>query len=104
MIQAWNLWKEGTAAELIDSNLVESCNLSKVLRCMHVGLLCVQQYPEDRPTMPSVVLMLGSETELAQPKVPGFYTEKDFIESNSQTSQMEVSSTNELTITLLEAR
>ncbi|KAI9079160.1 hypothetical protein K1719_038886 [Acacia pycnantha] len=101
---AWNLWKEGSATEIIDTNLVESCNVSKVLRCIHVGLLCVQQYPEDRPTMPSVVLMLGSETELAQPKVPGFYTEKDFIETNSQTSQMEVSSNSALTITLLEAR
>ncbi|XP_028807641.1 G-type lectin S-receptor-like serine/threonine-protein kinase At4g27290 [Neltuma alba] len=101
---AWNLWKEGRSTELIDSNLVESCNLSKVLRCIHVGLLCVQHYPEDRPTMPSVVLMLGSETELPQPKAPGFYTKKDFVETNSYTSQMEMNSTNEVTITLLEAR
>ncbi|KAI9079175.1 hypothetical protein K1719_038901 [Acacia pycnantha] len=101
---AWNLWKEGSALELIDSSLEETCNLSKVRRCIHVGLLCVQHYPEDRPTMSSVVLMLGSETELAQPKAPGFYTKNDFTETNSKTSPVEINSTNEVTITLLEAR
>lgn len=54
--------------------------------------------------MSSVVLMLGSETELAQPKAPGFYTKNDFSETNSYTSPMEINSTNEVTITLLEAR
>lgn len=104
MVQAWSLWKEGRAVDLIDTNIVESCIVSEVLRCIHVGLLCVQQYPEDRPTMPSVVLMLGSESELPQPKEPGFYTKKDYIETNSFSSQLEISSTNEVTITLLEAR
>ncbi|RDX79842.1 G-type lectin S-receptor-like serine/threonine-protein kinase SD1-1, partial [Mucuna pruriens] len=39
----------------------------------HVGLLCVQQRPEDRPDMSSVVLMLNGEKLLPNPKIPGFY-------------------------------
>ncbi|XP_057451253.1 receptor-like serine/threonine-protein kinase SD1-8 isoform X2 [Lotus japonicus] len=71
--QAWTLWKEGRASELIDSNIENSYVVSEVLRFMHVGLLCVQQNPNDRPTMTSVMLMLESEMELEEPKEPGFF-------------------------------
>ncbi|XP_024181134.1 G-type lectin S-receptor-like serine/threonine-protein kinase At4g27290 isoform X2 [Rosa chinensis] len=75
---AWRLWNEGRPLELIDSWLESSCNLSEVevLRCIEVGLLCVQHHPEDRPSMASVVIMLGSDIALAQPKQPGFFMEK----------------------------
>ncbi|KAI8010270.1 G-type lectin S-receptor-like serine/threonine-protein kinase, partial [Camellia lanceoleosa] len=51
---AWRLYKEGKATELIDVQLRNSCNLTEVLRSIHVGLLCVQQRPGDRPSMESV--------------------------------------------------
>lgn len=54
--------------------------------------------------MPSVVLMLGSESELAEPKEPGFYIKNDEGEKISISGQSDLFSTNEITITLLEAR
>ncbi|GLU09101.1 hypothetical protein SLE2022_259770 [Rubroshorea leprosula] len=103
---AWRLWKEGNPSELIDSFVLESCTLSEVLRCIHIGLLCVQQHPEDRPNISSVVLMLSSETEtaLVQPKEPGFLVEKKSFETSSSFSKPESSSTNELSLSVLEAR
>lgn len=60
---------------------------SELLRCIHVGLLCVQKRPEDRPTMPSVVLMLDSENPtLPQPKQPGFYSERYLTETDSSST------------------
>ena len=44
--------------------------MSEELRCIHLSLLCVQQRPEDRPSISSVVVMLGSENALPQPKQP----------------------------------
>nr|KYP44600.1 Putative serine/threonine-protein kinase receptor [Cajanus cajan] len=70
--QAWKMWKENRAIELIDQNIGDSYIVSEVLRCIHVSLLCVQQHPDDRPTMHSVILVLGSEMELVEPKEPGF--------------------------------
>nr|KYP60961.1 Cysteine-rich receptor-like protein kinase 19 [Cajanus cajan] len=101
---AWSLWKEGRAIEMFDSNIEGSCVLSEVLRCIHVGLLCIQQHAEDRPAMPSVVLMLGSESELAEPKEPGFYVKNDQGAITPFSSRSDTVSTNEITITLLEAR
>lgn len=104
LFQAWTLWKEGNALELIDSRIKDSCVVSEVLRCIHVSLLCVQQYPEDRPTMTSVVLMLGSEMELVEPKEPGFFPRRVSDEGNPCPNQNEMSSNDELTITSLNGR
>ncbi|CAL5341861.1 unnamed protein product [Camellia sinensis] len=69
---AWRLYEEGKSMELVDGFVRDSCCLSEVLRSIHMGLLCVQ-HPEDKPTMSSVVMMLGSEGELPWPKQPGFF-------------------------------
>ena len=78
------------------------------MRCIHVSLLCVQQHPTDRPTMSSVILMLGSDNELIEPKQPGFFLSKDLVEHsikrNSSSSQTQSCSRNEVTVTILEAR
>ncbi|XP_031390717.1 G-type lectin S-receptor-like serine/threonine-protein kinase At4g27290 isoform X3 [Punica granatum] len=100
----WNLWVEGNAHELIHEWMEDSFPLSEVMRCIQVGLLCVQRCPEDRPTMSSVLLMLDSESmRLPQPKEPGFYLEripngKDFIMDGSEKTAKEI------TVTLLEGR
>ncbi|KAG5020632.1 hypothetical protein JHK87_016487 [Glycine soja] len=102
---AWTLWKEGRALDLIDdSNMKESCVISEVLRCIHVGLLCVQQYPEDRPTMASVILMLESHMELVEPKEHGFISRNFLGEGDLRSNRKDTSSSNDVTITLLEAR
>ena len=59
-MQAWKLWKEGTPLGLVDPALRDSYSENEVLRCIHLGLLCVQEDPEDRPTMASIVTMLNS--------------------------------------------
>lgn len=102
--QAWLQWTKGRALELIDKNIEDSCTEPEVLRCIHIGLLCVQHNPEDRPTMSSVVLMLGSKIDLAEPKQPDFYMKKLSVEANSSSTQLESVSTNEMTISQLEAR
>jgi hypothetical protein len=78
--------------------------LSEVLRSIHVGLLCVQENPEDRPNMLYVVLMLGNEDELPHPKQPGFFTERDLVEGSYSSSQSKPPSANVCSISVLEAR
>uniref|UniRef100_A0A2N9EZK0 non-specific serine/threonine protein kinase n=1 Tax=Fagus sylvatica TaxID=28930 RepID=A0A2N9EZK0_FAGSY len=96
---AWRLWIEDRAIELID-DLVGAFTLSEVLRCIHVGLLCVQQRQEDRPNMWVVVLMLSSEILLPKPRQPGFYTDSPEADYSPSTPCSE----NEFSSTLFEAR
>ncbi|KAL7216904.1 hypothetical protein ACSBR1_028765 [Camellia fascicularis] len=101
---AWILYREGRSIELIDASLRNSSYLSEILRSIHVSLLCVQQCPEDRPSMSSVVLMLGGEGALPRPKHPGFFAEMNLGDADCSTSRDAPSSTNEVTITLLDGR
>ncbi|KAJ4823212.1 hypothetical protein Tsubulata_013981 [Turnera subulata] len=101
---AWTLFNEGKAAEMTAESIVETCDLGQVLRCIHVGLLCVQRSPKDRPSMASVVLMLGSEGELPQPTQPGFYTINTVRADSPSPQQSKSHSANAYTITIVEAR
>ena len=47
--------------EFADPLLMGRSLAIEIVTCMHIGLLCVQEDPADRPTMSFVVLALGSE-------------------------------------------
>ena len=97
------MWTEERALELIDTLVEDSCILPEIFRCIHVGLLCVQQLPDDRPNMSSVVMMLSGESALPHPKQPGFLIEVH-NEAHPSSSKNESCSANEMTVTLFEAR
>ena len=59
---------------MIDKNLAGDCPESEAVKWIHIGLLCVQEDPDIRPTMSMVVLMLGSKSiHLPQPSKPPFF-------------------------------
>uniref|UniRef100_A0A803NYW6 Receptor-like serine/threonine-protein kinase n=1 Tax=Cannabis sativa TaxID=3483 RepID=A0A803NYW6_CANSA len=100
----WDLWKEGRALEIIDSTIDESFG-GLALRCITIGLLCVQEYAVDRPTMSEVIFMLGNETTLADPKQPAFVFKKGYANSNGDPSTTGgIISVNDITCTVIEAR
>ncbi|KAL5731107.1 hypothetical protein ACHQM5_003866 [Ranunculus cassubicifolius] len=102
---AWKLLSENKALELLDPSIKESFIESEVLKCIQVGLLCVQKFPDDRPTMSSVLSMLDKDgAMLPQPKQPGFYIERSTFEVESSSSKDIAYSENEATFTLLEGR
>ncbi|KAL2495219.1 G-type lectin S-receptor-like serine/threonine-protein kinase [Forsythia ovata] len=91
--------------DLLDASLVTPNSASEVLRCIHVGLLCVQQRQEDRPTMSNVLLMLDIQHPVvSQPKHPGFYSERSLVEATSSSTRNKPHTSNELTVALVEAR
>ncbi|WOG89935.1 hypothetical protein DCAR_0209176 [Daucus carota subsp. sativus] len=70
---AWKLWSAGQGLELMDPLLLDTYLETEVLNCIQIGLLCVQEDPADRPTMSSVIRMLGSYAmPIPQPTEPAF--------------------------------
>ncbi|XP_068489822.1 cysteine-rich receptor-like protein kinase 10 isoform X2 [Phaseolus vulgaris] len=70
---AWRNWKEGKAINIVDPSLNNNSR-NEMLRCIHIGLLCVQENLVDRPTMANIVLMLNSYSlSLPIPAEPAFY-------------------------------
>jgi len=87
--------------DIIDSSLNQSYSTPEVMRCIQIGLLCVQEYPTDRPTMLDVVFMLGNETTLPRPKKAAFSLKNSGPDSSTS---KEASSVNDVTRTVIEAR
>ncbi|MED6161703.1 hypothetical protein PIB30_063233 [Stylosanthes scabra] len=101
----WTLFIDGKCSEIVDGSIRDDdeSNLSGIVRAIHVGLLCVQRSAEDRPSMSYALMMLSSEWTLPQPKMPGFFVERDPVGETSA-SRNTVVSVNEVTISVLHPR
>ncbi|VAI25649.1 unnamed protein product [Triticum turgidum subsp. durum] len=86
---AWSLRKDGKLMDLIESSIIEDCSLAEALRCIHVGLLSVQDDPDARPLMSWVVASLDNKgIELAQPKEPMCFTHRKYGAGESHVHDM----------------
>ncbi|GMP75240.1 hypothetical protein CsSME_00032403 [Camellia sinensis var. sinensis] len=108
---AWKLWTKERPLDLMDSTLEGSYSRSEVIRCIHIGLLCVQEDPEDRPSMATVILMLSSYSiTLSVPQQPAFFARSKTesmpksLDSDQSASKSISWSVNEASITELDPR
>ena len=71
--QVWKQWSRGSVQPLVEGCPDEGRRPQEMLRCIHIGLLCVQEDPHLRPSMASVVVMLNSRSiTLPAPAAPAF--------------------------------
>ncbi|XP_017618652.1 wall-associated receptor kinase-like 10 [Gossypium arboreum] len=103
---AYELWKQGREAEFFDASLDDSSSSCKLIRCMQLALLCVQENPADRPSMVKVFTILKNENSVAisVPKQPAYsittYERKESIDIGRK----KVFSVNDASITQVEPR
>ncbi|KAM6601492.1 hypothetical protein CsatA_021101 [Cannabis sativa] len=71
--ETWRIWREQNTSKMVDP-LMRVGSGSEVMRCIHIGLLCVQENIANRPTMNVIVLMLNSNSlSLPLPSEPAFF-------------------------------
>ncbi|RHN62551.1 putative protein kinase RLK-Pelle-DLSV family [Medicago truncatula] len=99
----WTLWTEGRALDTVDPALNQSYPSAIVLRCIQIGLLCVQENAINRPSMLDVVFMLANEIPLCPPQKPAFlFNGSKYLQESSTSGGG--SSVNEVTETTISAR
>ncbi|KAL5065279.1 hypothetical protein RYX36_027016 [Vicia faba] len=97
---AYELWMEGRGVEFLDPKLDDSTSDCKIMRCMQIGLLCVQDNSVDRPSMLEVDSLLKNEGTLVDtPKMPAFSMKK-----HGSNSRLKFPSVNDVTISEMVAR
>ncbi|KAK9100349.1 hypothetical protein Scep_023779 [Stephania cephalantha] len=103
---AWELWKEGRPMELLDPSMGSSFPEQEVAKFIQVGILSVQEDANDRPTMSSIIFMLGNETTIPIPKQPAFVltSKVDHHQSSNSTTGTGSCSVNEMSTTIVEGR
>ncbi|XP_065618201.1 cysteine-rich receptor-like protein kinase 44 isoform X1 [Quercus suber] len=100
---AWKNWRNMTTSNIIDPTLGVGSK-PEIIRCIHIGLLCVQENVADRPTMSSIILMLnGNSITLSVPSQPAFLTHNN-VEPDISSNQSILASINEASITALYPR
>uniref|UniRef100_A0A0E0ECN8 Cysteine-rich receptor-like protein kinase 10 n=1 Tax=Oryza meridionalis TaxID=40149 RepID=A0A0E0ECN8_9ORYZ len=108
----WEHWTSDKAIELIDPSLGNRYPVDKVLKCIHIGLLCVQPKPADRPLMSAINAMLSSTGTIRLPSLsrPSFWfqeigaTASSGANSEQNPHNSRKMSQNEAPITELEPR
>ena len=101
----WRSWREDSIKNVIDPSLNRGSR-NEILRCIHIGLLCVQESAATRPTMASVALMLSSDSfTLPTPTWPAFVLESVMPPnvSSSSTEELQMLS-NDVTASVLSPR
>lgn len=102
-LQAWDSWNEGRTLNLIDPILKRVVSRRDVLiRCFHIGLLCVQEKVADRPTMASVILMLSCDSfVLPLPSRPPYCMHSAMVEQETSRPAQDIPSSREQPISTL---
>jgi hypothetical protein len=99
------LWTAENIVALIDPMISEPSFEMEILRCIHVGLLCVQELAKDRPTAYVVVSMLKSEiVDLPRPNKPAFTERQIALDTESSQRSQKISSVDNVTITMVQGR
>ncbi|MED6185924.1 hypothetical protein PIB30_061809 [Stylosanthes scabra] len=106
---AYEMWKEGRCMEFVDPSLDDAGSPCKVLRCMQIALLCVQEDANNRPSMLEISSMLRNEDTLSVPHKPAFSRGKDVTEPEPEPNEFNRKherecSLNEVTISEVVAR
>lgn len=102
-MQVWEHWNTGTIVGIIDSSIRGNAPVEQMLKYIHIGLLCVQDNPLDRPMMSTVNIMLSSNTfSLPAPLKPLLL--ESHPTGTQSTESPRASSPNEVSITELEPR
>uniref|UniRef100_A0A175YLR0 Bulb-type lectin domain-containing protein n=1 Tax=Daucus carota subsp. sativus TaxID=79200 RepID=A0A175YLR0_DAUCS len=106
--KVWDRWLQGKPLEIVDASLGESYDVSEVSRCIHIGLLCVQESAAIRPTMSEVASMLCNErTPSSAPEQPAFINRATVnfgsVKSCSS-SGIAATKTNSVTVSIVEGR
>ncbi|KAK7342872.1 hypothetical protein VNO80_25829 [Phaseolus coccineus] len=90
----WELWKDDKYFELVDPSLNEVFDHEEVQRCIHIGLLCVEHYANDRPTMSDIISMLTSKSLIVSlPQKPAFYVQRYMYKENLSSLELCTGST-----------
>ncbi|KAG6755930.1 hypothetical protein POTOM_039338 [Populus tomentosa] len=96
---AWRLWNEGNIAALVDHGISYPSFREEIFRCVHVGLLCVQEFAKDRPAIFTVISMLNSEiADLPAPKQPAFSERRSERDTESPQHDRRPESINNVTV------
>ncbi|KAJ4895617.1 G-type lectin S-receptor-like serine/threonine-protein kinase [Raphanus sativus] len=101
----WKLWNEDEAVSLADPTVLDESFVKEITKCVQIGLLCVQEVANDRPSVSTVIWMLTTEiTNLPKPKHPAFIARRGDYEAECSDQSSQKVSINDVSLTTVTGR
>ncbi|KAG4381836.1 hypothetical protein GLYMA_15G226500v4 [Glycine max] len=105
LLYTWRVWCSGKCLELMDPVLENSYIANEVVKCIQIGLLCVQEAAANRPTMSNVVVFLASDgMALPNPNKPAFSVGRRTSDETSSSRNSKNISINDASISSIVPR
>jgi len=103
---AWKLWIDNDMLSFIDPTIAIPGFQERIMKCIQVGLLCVQESPKDRPNVSELISMIEADDggNLPSPKHPGFVRAEDGSTTDTPSLGQERFSSNGVSLTNVTAR
>ncbi|KAJ0250567.1 Protein kinase domain-containing protein [Hirschfeldia incana] len=99
---AWKLWNDVEVASLADPIVLDESFVKEITKCVQIGLLCVQENANDRPSVSTVISMLTTEnTNLSEPKQPAFISRRGMADCSERGQKVSI---NDVTLTTVTGR
>lgn len=98
---AWQSWCDTKGVSIVDEALGDSYSSREAMRCIHIALLCVQDHPNDRPTISQIGYMFNNDHHPHHPKQPTF---TNALNNDQRLMSQYAFSTNEVTQTTIDGR
>ncbi|KAL2901839.1 putative cysteine-rich receptor-like protein kinase 12 [Bienertia sinuspersici] len=89
---AWRCWFEEKTSKLVDPTLRDSCSTDEVMKCVNIGLMCVQEDITKRPTMETILHKLNYSN--FDSKAPSMLQPPTFLYSSGSDQSTTRSNTN----------
>jgi len=86
----------------MDPSIEGTYSQEEVIKYIHIGLLCVQENPDDRPTMATIAFYLNSPSiNLPSPLEPPYFKRSRNEENTTSNNELDNigDSTNGITVT-----
>ncbi|XP_022895314.1 G-type lectin S-receptor-like serine/threonine-protein kinase SD1-13 [Olea europaea var. sylvestris] len=59
LLGSWKLWNEDNGSTFIDQTIYKAVFQGEMVRCIHIALLCVQEFANKWPTISTILAMLN---------------------------------------------
>ena len=99
------MWQEDCGLELMDPVLKDSFSTQEFLRFLHLGLLCVEDSPADRPIISEVISIITNQSIiLSSVKKPAYINLSSVINNDFERNEVKYHSVNVVSVSTLNGR
>ncbi|KAH7284375.1 hypothetical protein KP509_34G051600 [Ceratopteris richardii] len=100
----WEHYEGGNVADIVDKSLGNAFSIDKVVRVVHIALLCIQEDPKQRPPVSRITIWLSGTSDILEKPIKPTFLNYSAPASSSSGAEKSACSEGVLTESEIEPR